>query len=160
MLMSMPIGGGDPFLINGDSSSSSKSMSSLEVVGAGISAFSYTLHSCYVGNIGRIVLKCSSLSFSATSYFNFCALIHWILLLRLCVSPGGHQRGAGAVPGMVVLNVCFCPETVEIGWSGFGNWTVRYGGHCELVPASILASVLAPGTLSRFTATSSGPVFP
>jgi hypothetical protein len=37
MLMSMPVGGGDPSLINGASSSSSRSMLSLEVVGAGVS---------------------------------------------------------------------------------------------------------------------------
>jgi hypothetical protein len=94
------------------------------------------------------VLKCSSIFFSVVSSFNFYALIHWILLLWLCVSPGGHQRGARAIPGTVVLHVCFCPKTVKTGWFNFGNRTVRFGGHCELVPASVLAFVLAPRTLS------------
>jgi hypothetical protein len=111
-------------------------MSSSEVMDAGISAFSFTLYSFFVGNIGQIVLKCSSLSFSATSSFNFCALIHWILLLWLCVSPRGHPRGAVAVPSAVVLDICFCLEIVEIRWSGFENRTVQFGGRCELVPAS------------------------
>jgi hypothetical protein len=56
-------------------------MSLLEVVSAGMLVLSFTLHSCFVGNIGRIVLKCSSLSFTTASSLNFYALIHWILLL-------------------------------------------------------------------------------
>jgi hypothetical protein len=81
LLISMSIGGGDPSLINGDSSSSSRSMSSSEVVSAGALVFSFTLHSCFVKITNRIVLKCSSLSFSVASSLSFYAVIHWILLL-------------------------------------------------------------------------------
>jgi hypothetical protein len=56
-----------------------------------------------------MMLKYSSLSFSAASSLIFCALIHWILLLWLGVRPGGHQRGAETVPGAVVLDGCFWP---------------------------------------------------
>jgi hypothetical protein len=56
-------------------------MSSLEVVGAGVPTFSFTLHSYFIGITDRMILKFSSLSFSATSSLNFRALIHWILLL-------------------------------------------------------------------------------
>jgi hypothetical protein len=56
-------------------------MSSSKVMGAGVSAFSFTLHSCFTGNIGRILLNYSSLSFSTASSLNFRALNRWILLL-------------------------------------------------------------------------------
>jgi predicted Abi (CAAX) family protease len=72
-------------------SSSSRSMSSSEVIGAGASTFSFTLHSYFIGITDRMVLKCSSLSFSAASSLIFCALIHWILLFWLEVTPGGDQ---------------------------------------------------------------------
>jgi hypothetical protein len=49
MLMSVPVGGGDPSLIKGAPSSSRRSMLSSEVVGAGVLTFSFTLHSCFVG---------------------------------------------------------------------------------------------------------------
>jgi hypothetical protein len=75
MLMSMPVGGGDPSLINGASSLSSSFMSSSEVMGAGTMTFSFTLHSCFIGITGRMVLKCSSLSFLAASSLIFYALI-------------------------------------------------------------------------------------
>jgi hypothetical protein len=91
MLLSMPVGGRNPSLINGDSSSSSRSMSLSKVMGAGVLGFSFTLHSCFIRMTGQMVLKCSFLFFSATSSLIFCALIHWILLLWLSVSPGGHQ---------------------------------------------------------------------
>jgi hypothetical protein len=94
-------------------------MSSLEVVGAGMSAFSFTLHSCFVGITDRMMLKYSSLSFSTAYSLIFCALICWMLLLWLGVRPSGHQRGAGAVSGVVVLDYCFWPRATEIGWSSF-----------------------------------------
>jgi hypothetical protein len=81
MLMPITIDDGDPSLINGDSSPSSRSMSSSEVVSAGALVFFFTLHSCLVGITSRIVLKCSSISFLAASSHNFYALICWILLL-------------------------------------------------------------------------------
>jgi hypothetical protein len=74
--MSIPVYGGDPSLIKGDSSSFSRSMSSSEVVGAGVLPFSFTLHSYFVGITDQMLLKCSSLSFSATSSLIFYALIH------------------------------------------------------------------------------------
>jgi hypothetical protein len=67
-------GGGDPSLINGDSTSSSRSMSSSEAVSAGASVFSFILHSCFIEITGRMALKCLSLSFLASSSLSFCAL--------------------------------------------------------------------------------------
>jgi hypothetical protein len=81
----------DPSLINGASSSSNKSMSSSEVVAVGVSTFSFTLHSCFVGIIGQMMSKYSSLSFLATSSLISYAHIDWILLLWLGVRPRGHQ---------------------------------------------------------------------
>jgi hypothetical protein len=66
-----------------------------------------------------MLLKFLSLSFSAASSLIFCALIRWILLLWLDMRPGGHQRGVGAVPGVVVLDVLRCPKPDETGLSGF-----------------------------------------
>jgi hypothetical protein len=43
-------------------------------------AFSFTLHSCFIGITGRMVLKRSSLSSAAYSHI-LCALICWIILL-------------------------------------------------------------------------------
>jgi hypothetical protein len=51
-------------------------MSSSEVVGAGVLPFSFTLHSYFIGITGQMLLKCSSLSFSAASSLIFYALIH------------------------------------------------------------------------------------
>jgi hypothetical protein len=93
-------------------------MSSSEVMGAGVLAFSFTLYSCFVGITDRMSLKCPSLSFLATSSLIFCALILWILLPWLGVRPGEHQRGVGAVLGAVVLEGLFCPEAEETEWSG------------------------------------------
>jgi hypothetical protein len=76
-------------------------------MGAGVPTFSFTLHSYFVGITDRITLKYSSLSFSPASSLIFYSLIRWILLLWLGVRPGGHQRGVGAVPGVVVLDDCF-----------------------------------------------------
>jgi hypothetical protein len=104
-------------------------------------------------------LKCSSLSFSAAYFLIFYTLICWILLLWLDVRPGGHQRGAGAVLGTVVIDIPFCPEPDEIGWFSLGNQTVWFGGHRELVLTSVLVSTFAFGTLSCPAATSSGPFF-
>jgi hypothetical protein len=115
MLMSMPVGGGDLSLINGASSSSSRSLLSSEVVGAGVSTFSFNLYSCFVGITGRMMLKYSSLSFLAASSLIFYALIRWILLLWLGVRPEGHKRGAGAIPGTVVFDGCFWLEAAKIG---------------------------------------------
>jgi hypothetical protein len=78
--------------------------------------------------------------------------------LLAVLSTRGHHRGAGAVLSVVVLDVCLCPETTETGWSSFVNQTVRFGGHCELVPASIPAFVFVPETLSRSAPTSYGPL--
>jgi hypothetical protein len=50
-------------------------------MGAGVSTSFFTLHSCFVGITGQMMLKYSSLSFSAASSLIFYALIHWILLL-------------------------------------------------------------------------------
>jgi hypothetical protein len=49
-------------LINGASSSYNRSMSSSEVVGTGVSAFSFTLHSYFVGITGQMSLKCALIS--------------------------------------------------------------------------------------------------
>jgi hypothetical protein len=57
---------------------------------------------------------------------------------------------------VVVLKSFFCPKSGETGWSGLGNWTVRFGGCHELVPASILVSAFTFGTLSCSATTSSG----
>jgi hypothetical protein len=92
-------------------------MSSSEVMGVGVSAFSFTLHSYLVRITGRMSLKCSSLSFSVTSSLIFYTLIRWILHLWLDVRPEGHQQGARAIPDVVVLDVPFCPEPDETGWS-------------------------------------------
>jgi hypothetical protein len=54
------------------------------------------------------------------------------------VRPGGRQRGVGAILGMVILDVCFCPEAAKTRWFGFGNQTIWFGGSRELVLASIL----------------------
>jgi hypothetical protein len=154
--MSILVGCGDLSLNNGASSSSSRSMSSLEVMGAGVLAFFFTLHSYIIKITDRMSLKCSSLFFLAASSLIFCTLIRWIFLLWLDVRPGGHQRGAGAVPDTVVLEGFFCPEAKETGWSDLGNQNVRFAGHHELVPASILVSAFTFGTLFCFAATSSG----
>jgi hypothetical protein len=58
---------------------------------------------------------------------------------------------------MVVLDVLFYPELGETGWSGLENWIVKFGGCCELVPTSVLASTFSSGTLFYFAATSYGP---
>jgi hypothetical protein len=78
-------------------------------------AFSFTLHYCCIEIIGQMVLKYSSLSFSVTSSIIFCALIRWILLLWLGVSPRENKRGVGAIPGVVVLKVFFYPLSGESG---------------------------------------------
>jgi hypothetical protein len=96
-------------------------MSSSEAVNAEALVFSFTLHYCFVGNTDRMVLKFSSLSFSAALSLTFCTLIHWIILLWLGVSPGAHQRGAGAVLDAVVFEILLYPEPEEIGWSGSGK---------------------------------------
>jgi hypothetical protein len=118
MLMSMPVGGGDVFLIRGASPLTSRSMSSSEVVSTGASTFSFTLHSYFIGITNRMVLKCSSLSFSTASSLIFYALIHWILLLWLGMRPGGHQRGVGAVSGAVVLDAPLYPTADKTRLSG------------------------------------------
>jgi protein-S-isoprenylcysteine O-methyltransferase Ste14 len=66
-------------------------MSSLEAMSAWVLAFSFTHHSYFIGITNQMLLKCSSLSFSTTSSLGFCALIFYILLLLLGVSPGGHK---------------------------------------------------------------------
>jgi hypothetical protein len=122
-------------------------------------AFSFTLHSSFIGIIDHMSLKCSSLSFSIVSSLIFCTLICWILLLWLGVRPRLHQRGAGAVSGVVVLEGLFCPEVEESGWSNLGNRTVQFGGRHELVPASVLASAFASRTLFCSAVSSSGLFF-
>jgi hypothetical protein len=57
--------------------------------------------------------------------------------------------------GVVVLDVLFCPEPKETGWSDLGNRTVRLGGCHGLVSASVLVSAFTPITLSYPIATSS-----
>jgi hypothetical protein len=113
-------------------------MSSSEAMSAGVLIFSFTHHSCFIRIIHRMVLKCSSLSFLAASSLSFCALIYWILLLGLGVSSGGHQRGAGSIPGAVVFEIFFCPQFGEIRWSGLPNWIVRFGCYWESTLASVL----------------------
>jgi hypothetical protein len=44
-------------------------------------AFSFTLHSCFVGITNQMMLKYSSLSFLTASSLIFYTLIYWILLL-------------------------------------------------------------------------------
>jgi hypothetical protein len=100
-------------------------------------------------------LKCSSLSFSASSSLIFCALIHWILLLWLDMRPRGHQRGVGTILTAVVLKGFFCPEAEETGWSDLGNQTVWFGSRRELVPAPDLVSAFTSETLFCFATTSS-----
>jgi hypothetical protein len=116
-LMPMLVGGGDPSLINGASSSSSRFMLSSEAVGVGALAFSFTLI--------------------------FYALIRWILHLWLGVRPGGHQRGVGAVPGAVVLDAPLCPTPDKIGWSGLEvvtswSWLLSWSLPLLLEPCSAL----------------------
>jgi hypothetical protein len=60
---------------------------------------------------------------------------------------------------VVVLEDFLCSKADKIKWSGLGNQTVRIGGHCKLVPASVLVSVFTSRTLFHFATTSSG-VFP
>jgi hypothetical protein len=131
-------------------------MSSSEVMGVGVLAFSFTLHSCFVGITGCMSLKCSSLSYSVASSLIFYALIHWILLLWLGMKRGGHQRVAGAIPGVVALEGFFYPEAAETRWSGLGNQTVRFGGRHKLILAYVLVSAFISGTLFCSAATSSG----
>jgi hypothetical protein len=80
-----------------------------------------------------------------------------MILLRLGVSPGGHQWSAGAVLSAVVLKASLCPELGETGWFDLGNRTVQFGGRCELVLASVLVSSFSSGTLFYSAATSLGP---
>jgi hypothetical protein len=61
---------------------------------------------------------------------------------------------------VVVLEGLSCPEAKEIGWSGLGNQTVQFGGHRELVLASVMVSAFTSRTLSYSTATSSRLFFP
>jgi hypothetical protein len=42
------------------------------------------------------------------------------------VSPGGHQQGAGAISGMVVLEIPFCTGPRESRCSGLPNRIVRF----------------------------------
>jgi hypothetical protein len=70
------------------------------------------------------------------------------------VRPGGHQRDAGAIPGVVALEAFFYPEAEKIGWPDLENRTVRFGGHCELVLASVMISAFGSGTLLCSAATS------
>jgi hypothetical protein len=44
-------------------------------VSIGVLVFYFTLHSCFIGIIDQMVLKCSSLSFSTASSLSFYALI-------------------------------------------------------------------------------------
>jgi hypothetical protein len=57
------------------------------------------------------------------------------------VSPGGHQRGDGAVPGAIVFETHFCTDLGEIGWFNLPNWTVWLGCCWELATASALISI-------------------
>jgi hypothetical protein len=99
-------------------------MSLLEVMGTGVLTFSFTLQSCFVGITSQMMLIYSSLSFFIASSLIFCALIRWILHLWLGVRPRGLQRGAGAVPGEVVLNDRFWPGAAETGWANLENQTI------------------------------------
>jgi hypothetical protein len=58
---------------------------------------------------------------------------------------------------MVVLEAFLCPDPDKTGWSSLGNRIVWFGGHCELVLTSILASVFSSGTLPGSATTSPGP---
>jgi hypothetical protein len=101
------------------------------------------------------VLKCSSLSFSVTSSLNFYALIHWILLFWLCVSPGGHQQGAGAILSVIVLEAPFCTDPGETGWSGLsatGNWPLPQSLSLSLHLGPCSASLQPPLNLSPCSA--------
>jgi hypothetical protein len=60
---------------------------------------------------------------------------------------------------VVVLDAPLCPEPDETGWSGLGNWTVRFGGRHELVLAFVLVSPFSFETLFYSVATSSGLFF-
>jgi hypothetical protein len=141
MLISMSVGGGDPSLINKDSSSSRGSISSSEVMSGGVFVFSFTLHSC------------SSFPFSVASSLNFYTLIRWILLC-LGVSPRGHQRGTSAVPGTLVIDVLFRSEPRETGWSGSTttmNWPrlLSWSLSSRLGPSSVLLCCSLLWTLLR-----------
>jgi hypothetical protein len=59
---------------------------------------------------------------------------------------------------VVVFDIRFCLDATETKGSGFGNWTVQFGGCRELVPASVLATIFTPGTLFFSAATSYGPL--
>jgi hypothetical protein len=69
------------------------------------------------------------------------------------MNPGAHQRGAGVVPGAIVLGVLSCPEPDETGWSSLGNQTVRFDYYHELAPAFVLVSAFSSGTMSCSTTT-------
>jgi hypothetical protein len=157
MLMSMPVGGGDIFdqrrLI---------AVQHVHVIGGGCECKGASLL------LYPPLLLCREhspnsvevfifLSFLTASSLNFCALIHMILLLWMGVSPRGHQRGAGAVLGTVVLDVLFYPDPGEIGWSGLPNRTGRFRCCCEQATTLVLIFVSLPGALFCFSATSSGP---
>jgi hypothetical protein len=130
-------------------------MSSSEIMGVGVLALSFTLYSCFVRITDHMLLKCSSLSFSATSSLVFYALIHKILLLWLDVRPEGHQQGAGAVPGVVILDVPLCPRPDKTGWPDLGNRTIQFGGHHKLVSTSVLVSAFTSRSMFFSAATSS-----
>jgi hypothetical protein len=144
MLISMMVSGGDL--------SSSRSMWSSEVVGAGVLAFSFTLHSCFVGITGPMSLKCSSLLLDRF----FPHLLHPHPLdpppLARCEAWRTPTRSRSR-PRHGVLEAFFCPVSKEIEWSSLGNRTIWFCGRYELVPASIFFSAFTSGTLSCSAAT-------
>jgi hypothetical protein len=143
-------------LINGASSSSNRSMSSSEAVSVGVLFFSFILHSLRREHRSNSVEVLVSFLLDRLS-LNFYALICWILLLWLCMSPGRHQRRADAVPGAVLFETPFCTDPGETGWSGLPNRSVRFGYCWKLATASTLISVSSSWGLFFFAATSSGP---
>jgi hypothetical protein len=65
------------------------------------------------------------------------------------MSPSGHQRGVGAISGVVVLDVPFYFKVEESGWSSLGHMTVCLA---TIVSCSQLLSFFLPLPLEPYPA--------
>jgi hypothetical protein len=76
--------------------------------------------------------------------------------------PRGYQQGIGAVLGVVVLDVPFCPEPIKIGWSGLEvimSWSrlPSWSLPLPLEPCSTLLPPPLDFSLHRLKTCSSAP---